>query len=160
MKYKLIILFLFIFQSLQASEIFGIAKVVDGDTIKIRKQIIRLIFIDAPEIKQKCFTKEKKIYFCGNESKEFLKNIINNKQIYCEYTKKDKYKRILSECFLTKKKLHSINYKMIENGWALIYKRYPFPKKYLIAEDYAKKTNSGIWQGKFILPEIWRIKNK
>ena len=28
---------------------------------------------------------------------------------------------------------------MIENGWALIYKRYSFPKKYLIAEDYAKK---------------------
>ena len=63
MKYKLIILFLFIFQSLQASEIFGIAKVVDGDTIKIRKQIIRLIFIDAPEIAQKCFTKEKKNLF-------------------------------------------------------------------------------------------------
>ena len=51
----------------------------------------------------------------------------------------------MSASFL-KKKLHSINYKMIENGWALIYKRYSFPKNYLIAEDYAKKTNSGIWQ--------------
>ena len=160
MKHKLIILFLFIFQNLHAGEIFGIAKVIDGDTIKISKQNIRLIFIDAPEIAQKCFTKEKKIYYCGNESKEFLKSIINNKRVYCEYKKKDKYRRVLAECFLTKKKLYRINYKMVENGWAIIYRRYSFPKNYLIAEDYAKKTNIGIWQGKFISPEIWRIKNK
>ena len=61
MKHKLIILFLFIFQNLHAGEIFGIAKVIDGDTIKISKQNIRLIFIDAPEIAQKCFTKEKNL---------------------------------------------------------------------------------------------------
>mgnify|MGYP001329590460 CR=1 FL=1 len=34
--------------------IFGTAKVIDGDTIKIKKNKIRLFGIDAPEKKQQC----------------------------------------------------------------------------------------------------------
>ena len=34
--------------------ISGVAKVIDGDTIKIEKKKIRLFGIDAPEKKQKC----------------------------------------------------------------------------------------------------------
>ena len=34
--------------------ISGIAKVIDGDTIKIKKNKIRLFGIDAPEMKQIC----------------------------------------------------------------------------------------------------------
>ena len=37
-----------------SKEIYGKAKVVDGDTIHIKSYKIRLEAIDAPEMKQKC----------------------------------------------------------------------------------------------------------
>ena len=54
MKHIILILTLFYFHSLQAIEIVGYPKVVDGDTIHIKNFKIRLEGIDAPEIKQKC----------------------------------------------------------------------------------------------------------
>ena len=41
-------------KSQEVKIISGIAKVIDGDTIKIEKNKIRLFGIDAPEKKQKC----------------------------------------------------------------------------------------------------------
>ena len=46
------ILVFFLFQILKAEEIYGIPKVIDGDTIYIQSKKIRLEGIDAPEIKK------------------------------------------------------------------------------------------------------------
>ena len=67
--------------------ISGIAKVIDGDTIKIGKNKIRLLGIDAPEKKQQCqktwlsvsFFIFNKDYQCGELSSDKLKVKINNK---------------------------------------------------------------------------------
>ena len=53
-KHIINILILFFFQNIQASEIIGFPKVIDGDTINIKSYKIRLEGIDAPEIRQKC----------------------------------------------------------------------------------------------------------
>ena len=53
-KHIITILILFFFQNIQASEIIGVPKVVDGDTIHIKSYKIRLEGIDAPEMRQKC----------------------------------------------------------------------------------------------------------
>ena len=53
-KSAIIIIIFFFFQTIQASEIVGFPKVVDGDTIHIKFYKIRLEGIDAPEMKQKC----------------------------------------------------------------------------------------------------------
>ena len=53
-KKIIIILTLFFSKTIQASEIVGFPKVVDGDTIHIKSYKIRLEGIDAPEMKQKC----------------------------------------------------------------------------------------------------------
>ena len=76
----IIILTLFFFQNVQASEIIGIPKVVDGDTIHIKSYKIRLEGIDAPEMRQKCkkpflqimFFNFQKDYDCGLISKKSL----------------------------------------------------------------------------------------
>ena len=83
-KYIILILSLFFFQILKASEIVGFPKVIDGDTIKIQSYKIRLEGIDAPEIRQKCkkpylqimFLNFQKEYYCGHISKKktFSKN--------------------------------------------------------------------------------------
>ena len=71
-------IYLYFFQNIQASEIIGIPKVVDGDTIHIKSYKIRLEGIDAPEMRQKCkksylqimFLNFQKDYYCGQISKK------------------------------------------------------------------------------------------
>ena len=71
-------------RSNQLTIISGIAEVVDGDTIKINSNKIRLFGIDAPEKKQKCrkpwltisFLTFNKDYPCGEISTLKLKKKI------------------------------------------------------------------------------------
>ena len=44
----------FLAQTLNGTEIYGIPKIIDGDTVHINKKKIRLEGIDAPEMKQQC----------------------------------------------------------------------------------------------------------
>ena len=91
------------FQILQdIKKIVGIQqkiRIVDGDTIHINKIKYRLHGIDAPEMKQLCKMKEKN-YKCGVKSKEFLGSLIGNQSVKCNHKDKDRYKRIVAECFV------------------------------------------------------------
>ena len=68
-------------ESQEIKLISGVAKVIDGDTIRIEKKKIRLFGIDAPEKKQKCrkpwltlsFLTFNKDYPCGEISTLKLK---------------------------------------------------------------------------------------
>ena len=153
---SILIFFFFNIIGLFASEkksIFGKAIVIDGDTLRIRDNKIRLSGIDAPEIKQLC-KNENELWPCGEASKNFLEKIINSK-ILCNYIEIDRYKRILGNCFLNGIDLNKL---MVKNGFAVAYTRYS--KKYLPFEEYAKKNKLGIWIGEFMRPEEWRKKNK
>ena len=48
-----------------ADVISGVAKVTDGDTIRIANERIRLHGIDAPEMRQKCVAEAGELYQCG-----------------------------------------------------------------------------------------------
>ena len=144
--------------------ISGTALVTDGDTIKINKNKIRLLGIDAPELNQYCYNNLQK-YPCGKASKEWLKMIINNSEISCLYSEKDRYKRILGICYLSdadslsdlkKIKLFEINSLIVRSGNALAYRKYS--KKYIDDEDYARINKKGIWIGKFDMP--WDFRRK
>ena len=142
--------------------ISGIAKVIDGDTIRINNNKIRLFGIDAPEKKQQCqkpwltisiFTFNKD-YQCGEISTNKLKMKINNKFVMCKSSNKDRYKRFIAECYKDK---INLNKWMVRNGLAVAYKRYS--KDYLRDEIYAKENKLGLWKGSFIRPEKWRKLN-
>ena len=97
------IIFILTYNDVKSKEfkiISGTALVTDGDTIKINKNKIRLLGIDAPELNQYCYNNSQK-YPCGKESKQWLKMIINNSEISCLYSEKDRYKRILGICYLS-----------------------------------------------------------
>jgi len=142
--------------------ISGIAEVIDGDTIKIEKNKIRLFGIDAPEKKQKCrkpwltisFMTFSKDYHCGEISTLKLKNKINGEFITCKSTNKDRYKRFIAECF---KGRTNINRWMVRNGYAIVYHKYS--KKYLAPENLAKDEKLGLWAGSFKKPWEWRKEN-
>lgn len=55
--------------------ITGTAYVHDGDTITVDGRKIRLEFIDAPELKQQCKSKDKyEVYDCGVDAKNSITN--------------------------------------------------------------------------------------
>ncbi len=129
-------------------------RIVDGDTIKINGEKIRFSGIDAPERKQVCYLNEKKV-FCGELSKEKLKEKIGTNSITCEREKdKDFYGRTLAECFINDESLSKF---MVRNGYAFDYTRYS-KKKYAKDEEYAKTNKLGIWTMIFEYPWEWREK--
>ena len=131
-------------------------KVIDGDTIILNGEKIRFSGIDAPERKQVCYLNEKKV-FCGELSKEKLKEKIGTNSISCEREKdKDFFGRTLAECFINDE---SLSIFMVRNGHAFDWPKYS-KKKYAKDEEYAKTNKLGIWTMKFEYPWEWRKKNK
>tara|TARA_A100001015_G_scaffold122059_1_gene135303 strand:- start:513 stop:1016 length:504 start_codon:yes stop_codon:yes gene_type:complete len=155
----------FLTQTLNAIEIYGTPKIIDGDTVHINNKKIRLEGIDAPEIKQQCKKPYLKIsaiigfqlnknYSCGVIAKIKLIDKIDNSKIKCISSSKDRYKRLLATCYKDK---INLNKWMVRNGYAVAYKRYS--KEYMRDEAYAKENQIGVWEGSFITPEKWRKLN-
>lgn len=135
----------------------GVPEITDGDTIKIGNQSIRLTYIDAPEKKQTCFNENNYEYLCGEKSKEFLINLIKNRNVICHYNSTDIYNRILGICFIDN---ISINEEMIKNGMAILYNKSSSSEKYIFLEEEAKKSKNGLWSGQFLSPQEFRKANR
>ena len=152
----LITLSLVLYSSASFSEkiIEGKPIIIDGDTIYVDKNKIRLHGIDAPETNQKC-TLDEETWNCGIQSTLALKNFILDKEVYCEIIDIDQYKRFVGICFVDNK---NMNKYMVRNGWAIAYRYYS--TLFVEDEEIAQKQKSGIWQGTFIEPYLFRKKNK
>lgn len=95
----------------------GHARIVDGDTVRIGDNRIRLLGIDAPETKQTCTDQKGLDYLCGATSTEKLKAFMGEDSILrCESEKKDRYVRKtnkytlnMTSSFEGKKKANSLN---------------------------------------------------
>ena len=157
MIFKFLIIFLLIlYSSVSFSEkiIEGKAIIIDGDTIHIGKNKIRLHGIDAPEIKQTCKIKDK-IWNCGIESSLELKKLILYHNISCVVSDIDKYNRYIAECFINNQ---NINELMVRKGWAIAYRYYSLD--FIDDEEIAKNNKAGIWKGKFQEPYLFRKQQK
>ena len=130
-------------------EFYGKPRIIDGDSIEIKNEKIRLLGIDAFEKKQNCSKEDGTKYKCGERAISNLSTIISGQHIRCIKKKKDRYKRWLATCYIGKL---DINENMILYGNAFSY----MSKKYKNVENEAKKINAGAWAGKFIFPWEWR----
>ena len=137
---------------LNAKNIEGYPKIIDGDTLHINNIKIRLHGIDAPEKNQKC-NFNKKQWLCGKQSANELRKIINNKIVECISNKVDIYKRYIAVCFVNQ---ININKTMVKKGWAIAYRYYS--KDYIMDEKYARENKLGIWKGSFLEPYLYRKK--
>lgn len=150
--YRLII-FTFILL-LNISQAQGKLRVIDGDSLMLDRKEIRLSGIDAPEFRQTCYDANNKEYPCGQKATQALKKLAGE-DIKCKHITKDKYKRYVSICYSNG---INLNKKMVEKGWAVAYTRYT--NAYVQAEKQAKQQKKGVWQGRFLKPELYRILNK
>ena len=131
-------------------------QVIDGDTIYIGKLKYRFFGIDAPEIKQICEKDNTKIQ-CGVIAKSVLKNKIADKIPECVVKDKDRYQRLVAECFIGKESLSRF---MVREGYAVAYSQYS--KDFIEDEKYAKENKLGIWSMNFQIPSEYRksLRNK
>jgi endonuclease YncB( thermonuclease family) len=131
-------------------------QVIDGDTIHIGKLKYRFFGIDAPEIKQICEKDNIKIK-CGVIAKNALKNKIGDKIPECIVKDKDRYQRLIAECFVGKESLSKF---MVKEGYAVAYTQYS--KDFIEDEKYAKENKLGIWSMNFQVPSEYRksLRNK
>jgi endonuclease YncB( thermonuclease family) len=65
-------------------EIAGIASVIDGDTIEIHGQRIRLHGIDAPESGQTCLDADGRTWRCGQRAALALQDLIRRRTVACD----------------------------------------------------------------------------
>ena len=131
-------------------------QVIDGDTIYIGKLKYRFFGIDAPEIKQICEKNNIKIQ-CGVIAKSVLQNKIADKIPECVVKDKDRYQRLVAECFIGKESLSRF---MVREGYAVAYSQYS--KDFIQDEKYAKENKLGIWSMNFQMPSEYRksLRNK
>lgn len=153
MKFILpIVIALFWFPAV-AQPIVGKARVIDGDTIDIAGQRIRLHGIDTPESEQTCTIDGKK-YACGQNATFALSQIIGRHWVYCHEKDRDRYGRIVAVCNLAGANGPEVNGTMVRTGWALAYRQYS--KQYVGLEKEAQQAKAGLWQGQFVKPWDWR----
>ena len=142
------LVFFFTYTDIKSQDI----KITDGDTIKLNGDKIRFSGIDTPELKQTCIKDEVKI-LCGLNAKKILVDKIGNNKVTCVKEGKDRYKRILAECFVNNESLSSY---LVRSGYAFAYRKYS--KKFIPDEEFAKSNKLGMWSMEFDYPWDWRKK--
>lgn len=154
---RLIILFLISTIALADTIPGRVVRVVDGDTLYIldaskKQHKIRLTGIDAPERKQAF----------GKKSKEYLSDLVAGRQVVIDYSKRDRYKRILGKVLLDNQ---DMNLEIVKAGLAWHYKKYQKEqtkldrKLYTQAEDEARKNKRGLWFDVNAVPP-WEFRRK
>ena len=132
------------------AEIAGRASVIDGDTIEIGGQRIRLHGIDTPESAQLCYLGGEP-YRCGQQAALALADKLGEKTVRCAAKDVDRYGRTVAVCFVGG---DDINRWMTVQGWSLAYRKYS--RDYIDAEDEARTNGRGLWRGDFEPPWDWR----
>ena len=97
-----------------AQEINGAARVIDGDTLAIGGDRVRLFGIDAPERSQPCHDGGD----CGAEATAYLVSLIGNRPVRCAQEDIDQYGRVVATCFVGSTDL---NRAMVRAGHAVPY---------------------------------------
>ncbi len=137
--------------SRRAERLTGPAKVIDGDTIVVAGQLVRLHGIDAPELDQTFWWRGQQIA-CGTMALAALEALTAGVKLRCETVEQDRYGRIVAKVFSPNGV--DIGRRLVSAGWALAYRRYS--TDYVAAEDEARKAKRGMWRGSFVKPWVWR----
>ena len=96
------------------------ARVIDGDTIEVAGERIRLHGIDAPESGQTCVV-GLEVWLCGQKADHALYNFIGTSPMTCQEQGIDRYGRTIATCSV---RGLDIGAWMVMQGWALAYRRY------------------------------------
>ena len=132
------------------ADITGKPVAVDGDTIAIGNERIRLYGIVAPRVNQTC-TVDGKEWACGQEATFALAFEMAEHWIACKGDQRDEQGRLMAVCTMGPYDLSAL---MVRNGWALADRRQSMD--YVDEENEARNARRGIWKGGVVPPWAWR----
>ncbi|WP_425045175.1 thermonuclease family protein [Primorskyibacter sp. S87] len=128
----------------QSRVVSGPAWVVDGDTVKIRRQQIRLFGIDAPELNHPY----------GKKAKWELHRLCKGQAIRAEITDKDDYGRVVARCYLPDGR--DLSAEMVKLGMAIDWPKFssgkykdletPDARKKLFLADARQNGRMHVWK--------------
>ena len=134
----------------------GDLRIVDGDSIVLDGQRIRLFGVDAPERNQTCQGHDGSVYECGRDATTVLRELTANRTVTCTPRDRDRYGRIVAVCTADGK---DIGAEMVRRGWATDYARYSHGA-YAVQERAARDEGLGMWSGRFTMPAEWRKEHR
>lgn len=141
-----------------------ITTITDGDTLACHDGVndhkIRLMGVDAPELKQICKDSADKEFQCGVTARNIIVKMIKNQKVACQLYGKDLYQRNLGVCYANNLDIGEF---LLNKGYAVT-SMYGNASKilshYYDAENKAKITKKGIWAGSFESPTEFRKKKR
>jgi len=120
--------------------------VIDGDSLRLGSDEIRIQGIDAPEMRQFC-RRGGLDYRCGVDAREAMITLIARHEVQCSVSGTDRYGRNLARCLVNGRDL---GLEMVRMGHAVAYGDYEQE------EAAARRASLGIWAGEFTRPAEWR----
>lgn len=139
--------------SVQSTEdIYGtVVSIADGDTVTLKADDtthkIRLAEIDTPERDQPY----------GLAATSALTDLLLGHQVQVKVVKEsDRYGRVIGRIFIEQK---DVSAHMVEQGHAMVYRRYLTDKSLLVLEADAKSKELGLWglpKEDRVAPWVWR----
>lgn len=137
----------------QTIEASGPARIVDGDTIEIGHQVIRIYGIDAAEAGQRCQL-PKGTWDCAPAAKNALAKIAAGKTVQCVGHEFDDYGRLIARCRTEGEP--DIGAKLVSSGLAWAFVKYA--ADYIDLEMKPRRQKVGIWQSKTQPPWEYRAR--
>lgn len=103
------------------AQISGAVRVIDGDTLEVGGQRIRLHGIDAPEDDQPCTSALGAALNCGDWVTDQVRARYQGAQAHCTPVDQDRYGRVVAKCRVNGQDIGRI---LVEDGLAYAFRRY------------------------------------
>jgi endonuclease YncB( thermonuclease family) len=136
-----------------AAEITGKPAIIDGDTIEIAGQAIKLFGVDAPERGQTCLAADKP-WRCGMEAEMALAFFVARNWVTCLEKGRGRAAQVVAVCYAGGVGGPDLGRWLVSQGWALAV---PVAGQGYAAEQGAARiARKGLWRGRFVAPWVWR----
>jgi endonuclease YncB( thermonuclease family) len=133
----------------------GRIAVVDGDTIRVGGETVRLFGVDAPELDQTCRRPGGEVWRCGDWARHEVRRLFGGKRARCDAVEQDQYGRTVAICAAGGQ---DIGGTLVANGYARAYLRYS--DLYLETEKAAVVAGRGIFGSDMAAPEDFRAADR
>lgn len=126
---------------------------IDGNSLRGAGGNIRIMDIDAPELRQTCRDAQGRNWACGRAAHQRLAELSSKGALACRERGRDRYGRTLADC--SANGVRDVGETLVREGLALDFGR----GAYADAEREARSAKRGIWRGDFQRPQDWRREN-
>lgn len=137
--------------ALSAHALSGPAEVVDGDTLRVAGEVVRLHAIDAPEAEQTCHDSVGRPWGCAAAAERALSRLARG-GLSCDTRGRGGYGRVVAVCRTADGV--DVGAALVRAGFAFAFADYG--ADYVADEAAARAEGLGVWQGAAERPSDWR----